>query len=438
MSPREADIVITIDNLSKKYRIGTRHQIHDSLVHLVWSALKSPWTNWRALRSIGDVGGADESADVLWALKDINLSVRRGEVVGILGPNGAGKSTLLKVVSRITAPTVGRVCVRGRVASLLEVGTGFHPELTGRENTYLNGSVLGMTRREIAAKFDDIVAFSGVEKFIDTPVKRYSSGMRMRLAFSVAAHLDSEILIIDEVLAVGDAAFQRKCLGKISDVASNGRTILFVSHNMAAVLSLCTRGVLIEHGQVTCDGTPQEVVEKYLKSGTAHAVVPLSERVDRNGDGSVRIENVIIDDGKDGSVVSCGDPLRIRLIYRSEEPLKTPAFLIGIYDQFNRPVFFLDSSVTGGLPTELPATGAVTCITDPVNLTPGPCSLNVAVKNNGVIADHVSHVTSFSIEPDDYFGTGKLINRDTALCLIAQKWQVNVFGDQIDSRFNSI
>jgi lipopolysaccharide transport system ATP-binding protein len=227
-----------------------------------------------------------------WALKDVNFEVQRGEVVGIIGRNGAGKSTLLKVLSRITDPTTGRVEIRGRVASLLEVGTGFHPELTGRENVSLNGAILGMRRAEITRKFDEIVAFAEVEKFIDTPVKYYSSGMYLRLAFAVAAHFESEILIVDEVLAVGDQAFQQRCLGKMGDAANSGRTVLLVSHNMAAVESLCERAMLLSGGAIVAEGRVDEVVRRYATLGTSVLDESLADRTDRRGTGTLRFESL--------------------------------------------------------------------------------------------------------------------------------------------------
>jgi ABC-type polysaccharide/polyol phosphate transport system ATPase subunit len=258
---------IRIENLSKVYRIGARlpggyRTLRDTLVD-------AATTPWRQLRSWAarPPAGAGDAPDTHWALRDVSLEVPPGEVVGIVGHNGAGKSTLLKVLSRITEPTSGRVELRGRVASLLEVGTGLHPELTGRENVYLNGAVLGMTRREIDRKFAAIVDFSEVDKFLDTPVKFYSSGMYMRLAFSVAAHLEPEILVVDEVLAVGDAAFQEKCLGKVGEVARGGRTVLFVSHNMQAVQRLCRKALLLERGRVAGWGATAEIVSRYLASG---------------------------------------------------------------------------------------------------------------------------------------------------------------------------
>lgn len=262
---------IKVEKLSKLYRIGMKHKIHDSLGSTVINFLKSPLTNYRTYRSLYDFGDiqnndSKDAENILWALQDVSFEVKPGEVVGIIGRNGAGKSTLLKVLSKITAPTAGRAEVHGRISSLLEVGTGFHPELTGRENVYLNGTILGMRKKEVNRKFDEIVSFSGVEKFIDTPVKRYSSGMKVRLGFSVAAHLEPDILIIDEVLAVGDAEFQKKCLNKMEDVGKKGRTVLFVSHNMPAVARLCDRCVLIEGGKLTADGTSDEIVKHYLSS----------------------------------------------------------------------------------------------------------------------------------------------------------------------------
>ena len=253
-----SDIAIRVEKLGKTYRIGGRQARHDRLTERLMDAVSAPV---RRLRNLGKPAPAEE---IIWALKDVSFEVRPGEVVGIIGRNGAGKSTLLKILSRITEPTEGHVEIRGRVGSLLEVGTGFHPDLTGRENVYLNGAILGMRRGEIERKFDEIVDFSGVEKFIDTPVKRYSSGMRVRLGFAVAAHLDPEILLVDEVLAVGDVAFQKKCLGKMGSVARQGRTVLFVSHNMAAIIALCHRGILIDGGSVAMSGPSGDVVTRYL------------------------------------------------------------------------------------------------------------------------------------------------------------------------------
>jgi len=261
--------VIKVENLSKAYRIGLKEQRSDTLGGAIVNLAKKPLNNFKRLRSLSSISEKSKEDDVFWALKDINFEVEEGEILGIIGRNGAGKSTLLKILSRITEPTTGKIEINGRVASLLEVGTGFNPELTGRENAYLNGTILGMRKKEIDKKFDEIVDFSGVEKFIDTPVKRYSSGMRVRLAFAVAAFLEPEILIIDEVLAVGDAEFQKKCLGKMHDISSGeGRTVLFVSHNMLAVRSLCNRGIFLENGSVKFSGEIEEVINKYLNQNS--------------------------------------------------------------------------------------------------------------------------------------------------------------------------
>lgn len=264
-----SDVIIRVENLGKKYTIGHQAEngryvaLRDVLVHNA----KNLWNKTKDLVSGNPIIQGDTTEEV-WALKDVNFEIQRGEAVGIIGRNGAGKSTLLKILSRITEPTIGKVILKGRVASLLEVGTGFHPELSGRENIYLNGTILGMTRAEIKRKFDEIVAFAEVEKYLDTPVKRYSSGMYVRLAFAVAAHLEPEILVVDEVLAVGDAQFQKKCLGKMGDVTKEGRTVLFVSHNMAAISSLCEKVFLLKDGLLATAGHTAQVIHEYLQTGS--------------------------------------------------------------------------------------------------------------------------------------------------------------------------
>jgi len=291
-----SEIVIKAENLGKKYIIGHQSERggYTALRDVLMQNAQALWNKTKELAKGNPVIQGDTLEEV-WALRDINFEIRRGEAVGIIGRNGAGKSTLLKILSRITEPSNGRVTIGGRVASLLEVGTGFHPELTGRENIYLNGTILGMTRKEIKRKFDEIVAFAEVEKYLDTPVKRYSSGMYVRLAFSVAAHLEPEILLVDEVLAVGDAAFQKKCLGKMGDVAREGRTLLFVSHNMTAIKSLCSKAVLLKKGQIVNTGEPASVVPDYLQEGT----ISVMEQVWENpatapGNDKVRLHRVFL------------------------------------------------------------------------------------------------------------------------------------------------
>jgi len=321
-----SDIAIRVNNLSKVYRIGLNEQRHETLAGSVTSFLKSPLSNFRNLRKLSRFDSLDEE-DVIWALRDVSFEVRHGEAVGIIGRNGAGKSTLLKILSRITEPSCGRAEVFGRVASLLEVGTGFHPDLTGRENVFLNGTILGMKKREIEKKFDAIVDFAGVEKFIDTPVKRYSSGMRVRLAFSVAAHLEPEILIIDEVLAVGDAAFQRKCLGKMSEVAGRGRTVLFVSHNMGAITSLCPTSICIEKGRVADRGDSQRVVASYLNrtseeiANGGFADLRQAERHETLSDRHAQFDSVrtLNNEGKQSECFLEGQPIAINVAFTLSE-----------------------------------------------------------------------------------------------------------------------
>ena len=315
-----SDFAIKVDNLSKRYRIGFEEKRHDTLVGAMTTFLRQPGKNLQRLRRLttfSNAGQGDES-DVIWALKDISFEVQRGEVVGIIGRNGAGKSTLLKILSRITHPTSGRVELNGRVSSLLEVGTGFHPELTGRENIYLNGTILGMTKAEVDRKFDKIVDFSGVEKFIDTPVKFYSSGMRVRLAFSVAAHLEPEILLIDEVLAVGDSEFQKKCLGKMGDIANQGRTVLFVSHNMPSITRLCEWSMRIHEGRIYDIGNSRQVVEKYLLENTK-SISSVELLSDQTKPMCLRRVTVINHNGEPSDQLDIGKPFRVKIEYEINE-----------------------------------------------------------------------------------------------------------------------
>lgn len=265
-----SNIAIKVEKLGKRYRIGAKNGEIKNIREAALDIVKAPIRNFRRLKGLTNFkdGNPGEANDIIWALKDVSFEVKQGEVVGIIGRNGAGKSTLLKILTRITEPTEGSAEIRGRVSSLLEVGTGFHPELTGRENVYLNGAILGMRKWEIDKKFDEIVAFAEVEKFLDTPVKRYSSGMKVRLAFAVAAHLEPEVLLVDEVLAVGDMAFQKKCLGKMDEVAKAGRTVLFVSHNMGAIQRLCSKGLLLENGKIAKNGSAEDCIDYYLRNGS--------------------------------------------------------------------------------------------------------------------------------------------------------------------------
>ena len=346
---------IKVKNLSKRYRIGLEEEAHDSLVVAVINWLGRPIQNFRQLRQLTQFeNGKDKSReDIIWALKDVSFKVKPGEVVGIIGRNGAGKSTLLKVLSKITYPTSGRVELQGRVSSLLEVGTGFHPELTGRENIYLNGTILGMTKKEIDRKFDDIIDFSGVSKFIDTPVKRYSSGMRVRLAFSVAAHLDPEILLVDEVLSVGDAAFQQKSLGKMEEVSQKGRTVLFVSHNMGAVRSLCSRAILLEGGNLVKDALPDTTINAYLHDNEVANVGrirwpkgnhPESKEVDLLG------IDVLSESGEPKTTFFIDEGILIKVHYRVKQEIKNFRLYLRLRTTLGETVFatYEDSSIFEG------------------------------------------------------------------------------------------
>jgi len=317
------NIAIKVENISKRYRIGLKEDMYDTAGMAIFDFIKRPLKNYRKYRSLyrfndSNPDSSHDFSDIIWALRDVSFEVKHGEVLGIIGRNGAGKSTLLKILTKITDPTVGRAEIRGRVSSLLEVGTGFHPELTGRENVYLNGTILGMRKKEVDRKFDQIVDFSGVEKFINTPVKRYSSGMRVRLAFSVAAHLEPEVLLIDEVLAVGDADFQKKCLNKMEEVGQEGRTVLFVSHNMPAVCRLCNRTILLEGGRLIEDGSSEQVVSSYLNSdlGTSAAREWFDPTTAPTGEiARLHAVRVRSDDGRIGDSIDIRRSLTVEMEY---------------------------------------------------------------------------------------------------------------------------
>ena len=354
---------VSVSALTKRYTLGAVEKyptLRDAITRGASDSMR------RVKSWLGRQSDADDSPHV-WALQGIDLEIAEGEVFGIIGRNGSGKSTLLKILSGITEPTSGYADISGRVGSLLEVGTGFHMELTGRENIALNGALLGMRRVEIQRKFDEIVAFSEVEAFLDTPVKRYSSGMFMRLAFAVAAHLEPDILIVDEVLAVGDAAFQKKCLGKMSTVAREGRTVIFVSHYMPSVQSLCSHAALLEHGKVVGLGAPRDVIGRYLQVTSVPEPIPLESRIDRRGDGSVRMLSLEIESLDPDRLVRCTSRLVVTVRYRSAQPLRYASIVIGVSTLNEVGVVELDSENTGGLPDWLPAEGSLRCMTAPIS-----------------------------------------------------------------------
>jgi lipopolysaccharide transport system ATP-binding protein len=412
--------IIRVENLGKQYRLGGPQEAYSTLRESLSNAARAPW-RWRK---------REKDAPEIWALRDVNFAVAAGEVVGVIGRNGAGKSTLLKVLSRITEPTQGRVELFGRVGSLLEVGTGFHPELTGRENIYLNGAILGMKRQEIARVFDDIVAFAEVEQFIDTPVKRYSSGMYLRLAFAVAAHLEPEILLVDEVLAVGDAQFQKKCLGKMGEVAQGGRTVLFVSHNMAAVQSLCNKALLLTRGQVTQFGAVKDVVNEYMREADTADAATLLNRAKRSGSGEIRLLDVKITPANDPlSPPSSGLPLRIALTLDNNTAQTIDDVDVGfsLHDRYEIGLGLLYSSYMGRRFTLAPGRNVIGFVLKSPLLLGGSYYWGFRVTRREVEVDWPQVLFPLEVVEDDYYGSGATNWRNwTGSLLLDGEWEQSV------------
>ncbi|MCB1276988.1 ABC transporter ATP-binding protein [Prosthecobacter sp.] len=403
-----AEPIIRVENLGKCYRI--RHETRERYTALRdVIARKAKGIFNRASSNRHPESGEED----FWALKDVSFEIKQGEVVGIIGRNGAGKSTLLKILSRITEPTKGRITLNGRVASLLEVGTGFHPELTGRENIFLNGAILGMTKAEIRSKFDEIVAFAEVEKFLDTPVKRYSSGMYVRLAFAVAAHLEPEILVIDEVLAVGDAEFQKKCLGKMGEVARGGRTVLFVSHQMAAVQNLCQTGVRLVNGMLQEVGPVGPVIKNYLTQTHQIAQSSFANRRDRQGTGKIRFEEVLLRDAAGCSVAAfdCGAAavMALRVTNHSGGPLRFVRVAVGVDNDLGQRITVWSTHLAEkDLPEVNASVHEVKVLVPRMTLAPGRYGYTLFCSVNGETADWIKNAGSFDVEPGDFFGSGQL------------------------------
>ena len=390
--------VISVKGLSKKYRLRHEVQRYRSLREEMASAAR----RLLFLRSASGATEAVASREDFWALKDVDFEVRQGDRLGIIGRNGAGKSTLLKILSRITDPTEGRIEIAGRVSSLLEVGTGFHPELSGRENIFLNGAILGMRSDEVRRKFDQIVEFAEVERFLDTPVKRYSSGMYVRLAFAVAAHLEPDVLVVDEVLAVGDAQFQQKCLGRMEDLSRSGRTILFVTHNMDAMLALCNRGLVLERGHAVFDGSALEARQQYL-SNVSSAEYSVARNAGRGGSGGVSIETVWVDHGKQPSgPLASGDPLAICLDARVEGDYRARNDLqvaFGVDTIEGQRLYTVLSSWDGTSVNAGSGRIRVACDLDSVPLVPGRYLISATVLFRGDTLDSVQHCATFDVVP---------------------------------------
>jgi len=414
--------VIQVDGLGKKYPI--RHYRQNR-----YATLRDEITQMLSnLVTFGQRRQHHRTTEDFWALKDVGFGVKSGEVVGIIGRNGAGKTTLLKILSRITEPTTGSVRIKGRVSSLLEVGTGFHPELTGRENIFLNGAILGMNRFEIKRRFDEIVTFAEIEKFLDTPVKRYSSGMYIRLAFSVAAHLEPEILIVDEVLAVGDIGFQRKCLGKMENAANIGRTVLFVSHNMPAIHNLCSRLIVLDEGDKIFDGSIAEGIETYNDLMLENSQQPLAERLDRQGSGDVKIESFEILNSKGSPVqqLITGEDYIFRFGFRSRiKKVDRLDFAFGVRDSMHRLIFRNSTAESGiEIPEKFSSAGFFHCIISRFQLTKGKYFLRFHLSINGVESDYITggYAAQFEVMEGDYFKTGKV--NSLAPIVIPHNWFV--------------
>ena len=371
--------------------------------------------------------------EIYWALKDVSFNVSQGERIGVIGPNGSGKSTLLKILSRIVTPTGGRVELSGRVASLLEVGTGFHPELSGRENIYLNGSILGMTRKEIKSRFDEIVSFAEVERFLDTPVKRYSSGMRVRLAYSVAAHLDADIIIVDEVLAVGDAAFQRKCIGNMQDMSGQGRTILFVSHNMGIVQSLCNRLILLESGQIVSQGDPAPVIRSYLASSEHSDSESLSsgywvnkEKLEKSGTQDFRITSLeLINPSNPEHGPRTGDPLIIRIHYSANRDWHSPAFILGVKDPLGYEILRLSTSpISGFVIDEIFSSGCIQLTLDSLPLVSGEFYIDVGfARERHEFILRLENIIKMNVAAFDVYKSGFPLDRTRGILVVPHQWQ---------------
>jgi lipopolysaccharide transport system ATP-binding protein len=405
-----ADLAVSARGVGKRYQLGERGSGYGLLTERLGRLPRR---------------GQRERRPEFWALQDVDFEVEKGETFGIIGHNGAGKSTLLKILSRVTPPTVGGVDLEGRVGALLEVGTGFHPELTGAENVFLNGALLGMRRHEVAKRFDEIVAFAEVEKFIDTPVKRYSSGMYLRLAFAVAAHLEPEILIVDEVLSVGDLAFQEKCLGRMENVAGQGRTVLFVSHNLAAVSNLCSRSMLLNGGHKITEGNSEEVIKEYVRAVRSGAAVRLDERMDRDGSGRLRFTELLYRQGGEPTdVLRTGEDAEVILRYQTQDgkPVRNVNFALGVYSLIGDRLLHLTTELSGDRFDELSGEGEIACRLERCPLPQGSYVLTLFSHAGGEVLDYVQRAAEFVVAGGDYYGTGQSPPTDHNSVLIDYAW----------------
>ncbi len=400
--------IIEIKGISKKYNILHHRGRYIALRDILTNAIKHP-VDFIASKA-RQISGK-QTKEEFWALKDLSLTIEKGEAVGLIGPNGAGKSTLLKILTGITPPSEGEITLRGRVASLLEVGTGFHPELSGRDNIFLNGAILGMTKKEILRKFDEIVAFAGIEKFLDTPVKHYSSGMYVRLAFSVAAHLEPDILLVDEVLAVGDAEFQKKCLGKMDEVTkSAGRTIILVSHNMGAIQRLCKKTVFIKEGKVAMVGETRKVIDYYLNYANRLANTPVRERTDRTGNQDLKITDVYLrnEEGFKTNQVISGEKTTLVFEYECKPNIVLPNVTIGvnILNKEGVSLSLLHNNLVRKEINDISGKGSIECTIPRIPFTPETYSVSVRIAANEAELDAMQNIFNMEVLSGDFFGTG--------------------------------
>jgi lipopolysaccharide transport system ATP-binding protein len=411
------DVAVSASGIGKQYSLGQFQTGYGLLSEVITERFKR-----------GARRSRPRSREEFWALRDIDFEIARGETFGIIGHNGAGKSTLLKILARVTPPTTGVIELRGRVGALLEVGTGFHAELTGRENVFLNGAILGMSRSEIERKFDEIVAFAEVEQFIDTPVKRYSSGMYLRLAFSVAAHLEPEILIVDEVLSVGDLKFQQKCLGRMEEVATEGRTVLFVSHNLTAVRKLCPRSMLLSGGRMVTEGDTVDVINTYVGGLMERTGVRLGDRTDRQGSGRLRFTEVRLARGD--AVIDMpftGEALEVVLSYETDQqrPFTQPRFIVNFGTVSGDMMLHLESDVAGAAIDEIPPRGELRCMIPRLPLPPGRYTINISAGQGDELLDLVSTALVMTVGEGDFYGSGRRPTGSHQAVLIDHQWSVS-------------
>lgn len=420
--------VIKVKGISKAYRIGKKEQKPENLVNAIFDMVKRPFRNYKRILSLKRINTNSADTSLFWANKNISFELHKGEVLGIIGKNGSGKSTLLKILSRITLPTEGEIEIEGRVASLLEVGTGFNPDLTGAENIFLNGTILGLSKKEIEEKYDDIIAFSGIGEFINTPAKRYSSGMKVRLAFAVAAHLEPDILIIDEILAVGDAEFQKKCLGKMQEVTSSkGRTILFVSHDMVAIKKLCTRALLLNKGNLIKEGTPDEVVEYYLQNDKIFSQSDHNFNThNRRGTGAFILTGIdfINPDKSPIHILETGMELFIRLKYQVLEKGPNPVFTVIIRNSLQQEIINLLSRDAYNGIMVLEKEGEVLIHIQKLPLLPGIYTIDYDCRHDYLLTDKVENALTIEVEKGDFYGTGKIANHQRDGIAVYHTWHI--------------